>query len=139
MTSPAGGAVWAFDVDGCLVDSLTSTSVRPGALELLAHLRDSSCTTVLWSAGGADYAEGLALRLGFRSLVDAVHGKDERDASGRYVVEHLAPVDAVLVLVDDRPEDLPHGADVVSVSPYLSPNPHDRGLRAAARRAGLDL
>ena len=30
------GLVWAFDVDGCLVDSLTGTSLRPGALEVLA-------------------------------------------------------------------------------------------------------
>ena len=30
---------WVFDVDGCLVDSLTGTSLRPGARELLARLR----------------------------------------------------------------------------------------------------
>src|SRR5581483_7077971 len=36
---PVAAAVWVFDVDGCIVDSLTGTSLRPGARELLEHLR----------------------------------------------------------------------------------------------------
>ena len=31
------------------------------------------------------------------------------------------------VFVDDRPEDLAPGLDVLSVSPYLSEDPHDHG------------
>jgi hypothetical protein len=32
------------------------------------------------------------------------------------------------VFVDDRPEDMPTGAEVVAVFPYLADNPHDRAL-----------
>jgi hypothetical protein len=39
--------------------------------------------------------------------------------------------------VDDRPEDLAPGLDVLSVSPYLSEDPHDHGLVAVSQRAGL--
>jgi phosphoglycolate phosphatase-like HAD superfamily hydrolase len=130
--------VWAFDVDGCLVDSLTGASVRPGAVELLGHLRDHRYTTVLWSAGGAEYAEQRAGALGLDGLFDRFHGKDERGPDGRYLAHHVAPAAVAVVFVDDRPEDLPLGADVVGVSPYLSPNPHDRGLAVVARRAGLE-
>ena len=41
------------------------------------------------------------------------------------------------MFVDDQPDDLPDDARVVAVSPYLAANPHDRGLDAAARLAGL--
>ena len=44
--------VWVFDVDGCLVDSLTGTSLRPGAATLLAGLRARGRTVIVWSAGG---------------------------------------------------------------------------------------
>ena len=37
-------------------------------------------------------------------------------------------------LVDDRPEDMPVGADVVAVAPYLVDNRHDRGLAPVADR-----
>jgi len=50
------GDVWVFDLDGCIVDSLTGSSLRPGTVELLEGLRRAGVTTVLWSAGGADYA-----------------------------------------------------------------------------------
>ena len=49
-------AVWVLDVDGTIVDSLTGTSLRPGSAELLASLREVGVRTILWSAGGADYA-----------------------------------------------------------------------------------
>jgi phosphoglycolate phosphatase-like HAD superfamily hydrolase len=130
--------VWAFDVDGTVIDSLTGTSVRPGTVELLTHLRRQRCTTVLWSAAGADYAEQRADELGMRPLFDAFLGKDERSADGRYRADHLAPDPGMVVFVDDRPEDVPAGAEVVRVSPYLAPNPHDHGLAVAARRAGIE-
>jgi hypothetical protein len=46
--------VWAFNVDGCLVDSLTGTSLRPGALEVLGRLRKVGATVLHWSAGGRE-------------------------------------------------------------------------------------
>jgi hypothetical protein len=66
--------VWTFDVDGCLVDSLTGTSLRPGA-------------TV-----------------------------------------NLPPQHQPDVFVDDWPDEAPVTARLVAVSPYIAPNPHDRGL-----------
>jgi hypothetical protein len=39
-----------------------------------------------------------------------------------------------VVFVDDRPEDMPVGADIIAVFPYLAMNPHDRGLSEAMRR-----
>jgi phosphoglycolate phosphatase-like HAD superfamily hydrolase len=129
--------IWVFDVDGCLVDSLTGTSLRPGAHEVLARLRGARRTTVLWSAGGAEYAEARAERLGIHELFDAFHGKEERGSDGRYLTHVIAADLDAVVFVDDRPEDLPAGADVVRVSPYIAPNEHDRGLAPVARRVGI--
>ena len=52
------GTVWAFDVDGCLVDSITGTSLRPLARPVLEQLRAQGSTVVLWSAGGGEYPDG---------------------------------------------------------------------------------
>ncbi|MET0908328.1 MAG: hypothetical protein ABWZ99_02575 [Ilumatobacteraceae bacterium] len=132
---PTGPHTWVFDVDGTLVDSLTGTSLRPGALRLLERIRASNATVLLWSAGGADYARQRAVAAGIDHLVDGYHPKEGRDADGRYSTAHvLAALDGV-VFVDDRPGDMPVGADVVAVSPYLAPNPHDHGLAAAVARA----
>jgi hypothetical protein len=129
--------VWVFDVDGCLIDSLTGSSLRPGSREPLAHLRDRGCTLVLWSAGGAEYARQRAQEQGVVAFFSHFHDKDGRDAAGRYLTDRfLDSLDAV-VFVDDRPEDLPVAAEVVAVAPYLADNPHDRGLAPAERRAGL--
>jgi long-chain acyl-CoA synthetase len=130
--------VWVFDVDGCLIDSLSGSSLRPGASQLLVHLRRSGCTVLLWSAGGADYAELRMQPHGVDTLFDGFHDKDVRDSDGRYIPSFLTdPLAAVFV--DDRPEDMPVGAEVVTVSPYLSDTPWDRGLAPAATRAGLEL
>lgn len=129
---------WVFDVDGCLIDSLTGTSLRPGAADLLAHLRSRACRVLLWSAGGADYARERARAQSIDKLFDGFHGKDERDANGRYLTGELGVHIATTVFVDDRPEDMPVEADVVAVSPYIAPLPHDHGLDVVARRAGLE-
>jgi long-chain acyl-CoA synthetase len=128
--------VWVFDVDGCLVDSQTGTSLRPGTSDLLEHLRACGHTVVLWSAGGADYARARAAELGVAVMVDEFYAKERRDEDGRYVPTFIADP-AEVVFVDDRPEDIPVGADVVAVSPYIADNPHDRGLHLVAARAGL--
>ena len=41
------------------------------------------------------------------------------------------------VFVDDHPEDLSPDLTVVAVTPYLSDDPHDRGLEEVAQVAGL--
>lgn len=123
-------SVWVFDVDGTLVDSLTGTSLRPGAEELLIRLRSEGCSVFLWSAGGADYARQRAEQHRIDLLFDAFHGKDDRDVAGSYIAKFLdAPLDATYV--DDRPEDLPVGADIITVSPYLASDEFDRGLARA--------
>jgi long-chain acyl-CoA synthetase len=131
-------STWVFDVDGCLIDSLTGTSLRPGARTLLDHLRRSGQQVVWWSAGGQDYAYRRAEAVGMLELVDAFYGKDQRGDAGRYLTDHFLIADlSTAMFVDDRPEDLPIGAPFVAVSPYLGANPHDRGLLAAGERAGL--
>jgi hypothetical protein len=132
-----GQLVWVFDLDGCLIDSLTGTSLRPGAMELLTHLRRSHRCVVLWSAGGAEYARGRAVELQIDGLFDSFHDKEGRDEAGRYLIEQLVHSLSDMVLVDDRPEDMPQGAQVIAVAPYLAANPHDRGLVVATERAGL--
>src|ERR1700677_2519044 len=83
--------VWAFDVDGCLVDSLTGTSLRPGALEVLSLLREAGATVLLWSAGGRDHAISRAAELGFAHLIDAVYAKKRRGADVRWCTVNLPP------------------------------------------------
>ncbi len=127
--------LWVFDVDGCLIDSLTGRSLRPGARELLATLRRNGHRVVLWSAGGADYARHCAASHGIDVLVDEFHDKATRDERRRYLVSAFADDLRRAVFVDDRPEDLPIDAEVIGVSPYLSHNPHDRALAAVQERA----
>jgi hypothetical protein len=128
---------WVFDVDGCLIDSITGTSLRPGTRVLLEHLRSTRCTLLLWSAGGAEYARARAAQQAIDELFHGFHSKEGRDEHGRYSTVALQVSHASTVFVDDRPEDLPIDADVVAVSPYLAHSPHDEGLRLAVIRAGL--
>lgn len=122
------GPVWAFDVDGCLVDSLTGTSLRPGTVETLSMLRAEGVTVLLWSAGGRDHAESRATELDFAHLIDAVYAKEIRGADGRWSTANLPAEHQPDVFVDDWPDEAPATARIVSVSPYIAPNPHDRGL-----------
>jgi hypothetical protein len=74
-------------------------------------------------------------------MAERFHGffdKEVRDDDGRYVPSFLADLDGV-VFVDDRPEDMPVGAETVAVAPYLAENRFDRGLQPACERAGLVL
>ncbi len=132
-------ATWVFDVDGCLIDSLTGTSLRPGATTLLDSLREHGNAVVLWSAGGADYARDRAVEHGIDALVDAFHSKSARDSDGRYVTDAFLDRLDLAVFVDDRPEDLPIGAMIVAVSPYISYDRHDRGLARAIDGSGIDF
>jgi FMN phosphatase YigB (HAD superfamily) len=128
---------WVFDVDGCLIDSLTGASLRPGARDLLEHLARHHRRIILWSAGGDSYAESRAEEFGAHHLVDGFFAKDGRDSEGRYLIAHLPLHDRHAVFIDDRPEDLARNLDVLAVSPYLSGDPHNHGLQNVARRAGL--
>jgi hypothetical protein len=118
--------IWFFDVDACLVDSLTGTSLRPLARPILESLRDRGALVVWWSAGGEAHARRLAQALGVDGLVGEFHAKEHRGPDGRW---SFPPGLRPQVCVDDRPEDAPACALNVAVSPYLAPDPHDRGLR----------
>jgi long-chain acyl-CoA synthetase len=135
---PPAADCWIFDVDGCLVDSLTGSSLRPGALRLLEHLAAHRRTVLLWSAGGAAYARAVAEAFDLDGLVTGYHGKDRRDAVGSYETGRLPLGNGHAVFIDDHPEDLSDQLDVIGVSPYLSHDPHDLGLNEVLRRAGLD-
>src|SRR5580698_3683345 len=128
---------WIFDVDGCLIDSLTGSSLRPGSRSILEHLAAHGRSVILWSAGGHGYARGRAEEFGLQDLVDGCFAKDGRDSDGCYRTRHLPTRGRHAVFVDDRPEDLSRSLDVIAVSPYLNDDPHDRGLEEVARRAGL--
>lgn len=130
--------MWIFDVDGCVVDALTGTSLRPGVVDVLDRLRSVQRTLVLWSAGGADYARRRAEEHGLGGYFGSYHGKGLRDAAGRYVPAGLREASQPAVFVDDLPEELPVGADVIAVAPYLAPNQHDRGFTVVAQRAALE-
>jgi long-chain acyl-CoA synthetase len=134
--TPADAECWVFDVDGCLVDSLTGTSLRPGGREILDALAGRT-RILLWSAGGDAYARVRAEQFGVDHLVNGFFGKEGRDARGHYLTAHLPLEAGLAVFVDDRPEDLGEDVEVVAVSPYLADDAHDRGLQAVARRAGL--
>jgi long-chain acyl-CoA synthetase len=129
-------ALWVFDVDGTIIDSLSGTSLRPGVTDLLIDLRTSGCRIVLWSAGGADYARERAEDHGVAELVDGFYDKDERDGDGRYI-PGFVEAGARVTFVDDRPEDLPVGATVVAVSPYISADPFDRAIERLRTRTGM--
>jgi hypothetical protein len=121
--------VWAFDVDGSVVDSLTGTSLRPYVRELLTALRGGAVTVIWWSAGGAEHARARARSLGVDQLVNGYYTKQNRDTEGRWTLAHLPPAHVPDVVVDDRPEEAPPGVRVIGVRPYIAPDPYDQGLR----------
>lgn len=65
--------MWVFvDVDGTLIDQ--NDNPRPYIVEFFSRIKDLGCTIVVWSAGGADYAETklnmIANKLWYRSPKD---------------------------------------------------------------------
>jgi phosphoglycolate phosphatase-like HAD superfamily hydrolase len=121
--------VWAFDLDGTLIGSIRNDRLRPGARELLAALGEHDVTCVLWSAGGARYAERKADEHGIGHAFAAFYAKAERDVEQRYRVDHFAPEHVPDVFVDDSPRDVPAGAHVIRVPQFMGGNDADRGLR----------
>jgi hypothetical protein len=124
---------WLFDLDGCLVDSFDGTSLRPLALELIERLLQQGHSVDIWSAGGAEYAERVARRVGISHLIGTFWTKD-RGSSGKWTLpDDLAG--SKIVCVDDQPDGVPLGVEKIAVFPYLGPNPHDQVLRKLLDRA----
>jgi phosphoglycolate phosphatase-like HAD superfamily hydrolase len=130
--------VWAFDVDGCLVDLLGGTSLRPFASELLAALRAKGIRLVLWSGGGAAWALAKATQFGISPLIEGYYGKPSRDPDGRWTTSHIPPWHQPTVCVDDSPAELPRTVRSIAVRPYLAPNPGDRALLEILTRLAED-
>jgi hypothetical protein len=120
--------VCAIDVDGTLIGSIRSDVTRPGAVELLRALAVRGWVTVLWSAGGAEYATRKAREHGLLPYVDACYAKADRGVDRRYRTDHFGAGHAPVVFVDDVPADLPLGARVVPVSQFLGANSADSAL-----------
>lgn len=118
---------WLFDLDGCLVDSFDGTSLRPLAQELLEALVNQGFGVDIWSAGGAEYAERVALRVGICGLIGRFFTKD-RGPLGKWVLPSELSGFRV-VCVDDQPDGVPPDVEKISVFPYLGPNAHDQVLR----------
>lgn len=125
-------STWVFDVDGCLIDSLSGGSLRPGAPELLERLKRSGAAILLWSAGGDEYARRKAHQHGIGWAFDGYYSKDSRDERGHYRTDHLPLDDHSVTFVDDQPSDLDPGLSVIAVRPYLAHSRHDTGLAVLA-------
>ena len=119
--------VWCFDLDGCLVDSLAATHLRPHADVLLAGLVERGAEVRIWSAGGADYAERVAHRVGIADWITSYHDKD-RGPSGFWDPPPV-PDGHALVCIDDQPDGEPPHVETIAVFPYLGRSPHDSALR----------
>ena len=126
---------WVFDVDGCLIDLISGTSLRPLVHEVFASLRANDIDVVVWSAGGGDYARRRAALLGFESSVSAFHSKAERGADGCWCSKAIDAAHVPLMFVDDRPDELSSDRSVMGVRPYIASSRHDRGLEDVLRTA----
>jgi hypothetical protein len=122
-----GRSAWAFDIDGCLFDSMSATSVRPLALDVLSHLQTLGVPVVVWSAGGADYARRVITRARLDHFVDGFYEK-VRGPDGRWQLEEFADQHRPSTCVDDDPEGVPSEIRVLAVPPYIAHNPHNRGF-----------
>ena len=120
--------VWAFDLDGTLIGSVRSDRRRPGALDLLLELGALGVTCVLWSAGGAQYAERKAREHGIADRFEAFYDKAARGPDGRYAVGHFEPAHVPDVFVDDSPNDVSPDVYVVAVAQFFGGNDADTAL-----------
>lgn len=120
-------AAWAFDLDGCLVDGISATSLRPLARDVLERLRSSGTPVLVWSAGGAAYARRVAERVGIAELIDAFYDKIP-GPDGLWTIDDFPPAHIPGTFVDDQPERVPAGARVLAVAPYIGVSEHNRGF-----------
>ena len=126
MAQTPNDHIWFFDLDGCLVDSMAATDLRPHAEELLVALVARGIEVRIWSAGGGEYAERVATRLGIDGPVTSFHDK-ERGSEGRWILPAV-PDGANVTCVDDQPEGVPGEVTTIAVFPYLSRRRRDRAL-----------
>jgi hypothetical protein len=128
-------AVWLFDVDGTLIGSVRSDRLRPGAIELLKQLRANGTACVVWSAGGAEYAQRMLARFDALQYFCCFYSKEERGKDRRYLIDHILPEHRPGTFVDDYPQDVPELGRVIAVPQFLGGNDRDKGLAEALRIA----
>lgn len=126
---------WVFDVDGCLVDEITGSTLRPLATDVFEALERTGVDIVVWSAGGADYARRRLAQFGLEDRVASFHGKLVRTSGGHWSTVEISARRRPRLFVDDRPGDLAPDVPVLAVPPYLGGSRHDRGLRAVLEAA----
>ena len=122
----ASATTWLFDLDGCLVDSMGGTILRPFARQLLEALTTRGVTVRIWSAGGDDYAVRVAERVGIADLVAGFHTK-VRQPAGTWALPEAVD-DHVVVCVDDQPDGVPEDVTTIGVFPFIGARPHDRAF-----------
>lgn len=61
--------VWAFDVDGTLIDTLGNEREQYTRLLIDMYRAFKNTKIVIWSGGGKQYAETIGARLGLDSFV----------------------------------------------------------------------
>jgi hypothetical protein len=124
----SGPTAWVFDVDATIVDGMSGRVLRPLVRETFAAVVARGHHVVLWSAGGADYAQRTADDHAIADLVSACFGKDVRTAEGSFDIGEIAAEYHVHCFVDDLDTDAPATHQLVRVQPYLGGSVHDRGL-----------
>jgi phosphoglycolate phosphatase-like HAD superfamily hydrolase len=129
-------SVWAFDLDGTLIGSVRSNVLRPHASALLHRLSCDGVSLVLWSAGGREYAARHAAAQGISHHFTAFYDKGMRDQTRRYTTAHFSREHRPHVFVDDAPDDLPLGADVIAVPQFIGGNSSDSALLMLLARWG---
>ncbi len=134
--SSTGPEHWLFDLDGCLVDSFDGSHLRPHARDLLTRLRSNGSRVEIWSAGGDEYAERVAKRVGIHELIDAFWTK-ERGPNKRWTLP-FERASAHVVCIDDQPDGVPDGVEKIAVFPYLGRNDHDNVLSHLVARVDRD-
>lgn len=68
-----------FDVDHTLVYTThQESSLRPGAHEAMARIKDAGHSVYVWSAGGQQYSERTVERFGLTEWVDGCFDKHPR-------------------------------------------------------------
>ena len=128
---------WVFDVDGCLVDSLTGTSLRPGARDRLGAPGAARATGSSSGAPEATSTPGPG-RSSSVSIALSVATSPRRIATddGCYRTEHLLLTGSCVVFVDDRPGGpgpRPRRDGGLALLERRPPRPRARGGRPACR------
>ena len=116
-----------------MIGAIRSDVLRPNVREVFEELLTNDELVVLWSAGGADYAERMAVLHGIDDLVHAYFEKPDRAGARHYTADHFPDHVRPTVFVDDSPLDLPPEWDVIAVDPFMGSNLHDRGMDVVLR------